>query len=119
VFAEAFPSGTDLVDKSVAIAGKSGRLPAELTLRVIAERDVPAPGEVLFGLERYLRHRGDRNVRSVADLIGKSAFYHHAPIAGVTPAPRERLEDLIARTERLTRKSDGSPVGAQARQYHA
>jgi Asp-tRNA(Asn)/Glu-tRNA(Gln) amidotransferase A subunit family amidase len=110
VFAEAFPPGTDLVEKSLAIASKASRLPAELTLRVIVERDAPAPGEVRFGLERYLRDRGDRNIRSVADLIAKSVFYNHAPIAGVTTAPKGRLEDLVARTERLTRKNDGSPL---------
>src|SRR5260221_8039092 len=70
----------------------------------------PAPGEVLFGLERYLRDRGDRNITNVADLISKSVFYNHAPIAGVTAAPKGRLEDLVARTERLTRKSDGRPL---------
>jgi amidase len=110
VFAEAFPPGTDLLEKSVAIAGEAGKLPASLTLRVIAERDAPAPGEVLFGLERYLRDRGDRNITNVADLIAKSAFYSHAPIAGVTAAPKGRLEDLVARTERLTRKGDGSTL---------
>ena len=110
VFAEAFPPGADLVEKSVAIAGKASKLPAELTLRIIAERDAPAPGEVLFGLERYLRDRGDRNISKVADLIAKSTFYNHAPIAGVTAAPKGRLEDLVARTERLTRKSDGRPL---------
>jgi Asp-tRNA(Asn)/Glu-tRNA(Gln) amidotransferase A subunit family amidase len=110
VFAEAFPPGTDLVEKSVAIAGKAAKLPADLTLRVIAEREPPAPGEVRFVLERYLRDRGDKNIRNVADLIAKSTFYDHAPIAGVTATPKGRLEDLMVRTERLTRKSDGSPL---------
>jgi amidase len=107
VFAEAFPPGSGLVETSVAIAGKAAKLPADLTLRVIAEREPPAPGEVLFVLDRYLRDRGDKNIRSVADLIAKSTFYDHAPIAGVTATPKGRLEDLVARTERLTRKSDG------------
>jgi amidase len=110
VFVEAFPPGTDLVEKSVAIAGKAGKLPPELTLRVIAEREPQAPGEGLFALERYLRERGDQNIRGVADLIAKSTFYAHAPIAGVTAVPKGRLEGLVARTERLTRKSDGSPL---------
>jgi Asp-tRNA(Asn)/Glu-tRNA(Gln) amidotransferase A subunit family amidase len=77
---------------------------------VIAEREPPAPGEVRFVLERYLRDRGDKNIRNVADLIAKSTFYDHAPIAGVTATPKGRLEDLMVRTERLTRKSDGSPL---------
>jgi amidase len=110
VFAEAFPPGTDLVEKSVAIAGKAAKLSADLTLRVIAEREPLAPGEVRFVLERYLRDRGDKNIRNVADLIAKSTFYDHAPIAGVTATHKGRLEDLMVRTERLTRKSDGSPL---------
>ena len=59
-------------------------------------------------MDRYLRERGDKNIRSVADLIAKSTFYDHAPIYGVTASPKGRLEGLLATTERLTRKSDGS-----------
>jgi len=108
VLADAFPPGSNLVEKAAAIAGKA--LPADLTLRVIAEYEPPAPGEGLFAMERYLRERGDNTMRSVADLIAKSTFYDHAPIAGVTAPPKGRLEDLLARTERLTRKSDGSAL---------
>jgi Asp-tRNA(Asn)/Glu-tRNA(Gln) amidotransferase A subunit family amidase len=108
VFKEAFPPGTDLVERSIAIAGKAAKLPPELTLRIIAERDTPAPGEALFVLNRYLRDRGDANIKSVADLVAKSTFYSHAPIAGVTPVPKGRLQELMTRTERLNRKSDGA-----------
>jgi len=110
VLPQSLPPDTDLIGMSVSIASKAAKLPAELTLRVIAEREPPVQGEVLFVLGRYLRDRGDQNIRSVADLIAKSTFYSHAPIAGVTAAPKGRLEDLVARTERLTRKSDGSPL---------
>jgi Asp-tRNA(Asn)/Glu-tRNA(Gln) amidotransferase A subunit family amidase len=110
VFKDAFPPGTDLVEKSIAIAGKAAKLPPELSLRVVAERDAPAPGEVLFVLNRYLRDRGDANIKSVADLIAKSTFYDHASIAGVTATPKGRLHELMARTERLQRKSDGTPL---------
>jgi Asp-tRNA(Asn)/Glu-tRNA(Gln) amidotransferase A subunit family amidase len=41
VFKEAFPPGTDLVAASVAIAGNAAKLPADLSLRVIAEREPP------------------------------------------------------------------------------
>ncbi|MCL2428864.1 MAG: amidase family protein [Alphaproteobacteria bacterium] len=106
----AFPPGTDIVENSVAMAGKAGKLPPGLTLRVVAERDVPAPGEVRFALERYLRDRGDANIRTVADLIARSTFYDHPPIAGVTLAPKGRLGELLTPTQRLTRKSDGRPL---------
>jgi amidase len=55
-----------------------------------------------------LRKRGDKNIRSVSDLVAKSTFYTHAPISGVTPVPKGRLEGFMTRTERFTKKSDGS-----------
>ena len=61
-------------------------------------------------LNRYLRERGDKNIKSVADLLANSTFYNHAAIDGVTVAPKTRLEGLSNRTERLTKKSDGSSV---------
>jgi hypothetical protein len=60
-------------------------------------------------LDRYLRERGDKAIKSVADLLNNSTFYNHAVIDGVTMPPKTRLEDLIARSERWTKKSDGSP----------
>src|SRR5207248_5261002 len=66
-------------------------------------------GEVHYVLDRYLRERDDRNIKNVSDLIGNSTFYNHAPIDGVTTPPKSRLEDLITRPERFTKKSDGSP----------
>jgi amidase len=110
VFAEAFPPGTDLVATSVAIAGNAAKLPADLTLRVIAEREPPTQGEGLFALNRYLRDRGDKNIRSVADLIAKSTFFRVPPIDGVAAPGNVRLEALVSRTERLTRKNDGKEL---------
>ena len=110
VFAEAFPPGTDLVTASVAIAGKAVKLPPYLSLRVIAEREPPTQGEVLFALNRYLRDRGDKNIHTVADLIAKSTSYSHPTIEGVVPSGKVRLEGLLARTERLTRKRDGKEL---------
>jgi len=109
VLADAFPPGTNL-EKSLAVGGQAANLPAELTLRVLAEREPPAPGDALFALENYLRERGDKHIRSVADLVAKSTFYNHAPIAGVTAPPKGRLEGLLMLTEHLTKKSDGGPL---------
>jgi amidase len=110
VQAQAFPPGTNLVETSVAVAGKAGELPPDVSLRIIVQRDPQISGEGLFVMERYLRERGDKNIRSVADLIARSTFYNHAPIGGVTAAPKGRLDDLLNRTESLTRKRDGSVV---------
>ncbi|MGC2778244.1 MAG: hypothetical protein WA418_21670 [Bradyrhizobium sp.] len=38
-----------------------------------------------------------------------STFYNHPAIAGVTAPPKGRLVDMVERTERFTKKSDGSP----------
>jgi amidase len=108
VYPEAFARGSNLTDSGVITGGAS--LPADLTIRVVAETEPTIVGEGLFAMERYLRERGDKAIGGVADLIAKSTFYGHAPIAGVTAPPKGRLEDLLARTERLTRKSDGSAV---------
>jgi len=57
VLPQSLPPDTDLIGMSVSIASKAAKLPAELTLRVIAEREPPVQGEVLFVLGRYLRPR--------------------------------------------------------------
>jgi amidase len=110
VYPEAFSRGSNLTDSGLIISGTGAGLPPDLTIRVIAESEPAISGEGLFAMERYLRERGDNNIRGVADLIAKSTFYDHAAIAGVTAPPKSRLADLLARTERLTRKSDGSTV---------
>jgi amidase len=109
IYKEFFAAGS-MVDKSVDVTGDPTRMPPELSLRMLAERDVPNSGEVLYVLNRYLRERGDKNIKSVADLVTNATFYTHAPIDGVTVPPKSRLEGLSVRTERLTKKSDGTPV---------
>jgi amidase len=110
VYPEAFSRGSNLTDSGIIMSGPATSLPPGLTIRVVAESEPSISGEGLFAMERYLRERGDANIRGVADLIAKSTFYDHASIAGVTAPPKGRLEDLLARTERLTRKSDGSAI---------
>jgi Asp-tRNA(Asn)/Glu-tRNA(Gln) amidotransferase A subunit family amidase len=73
----------------------------------LSEREPPTSGEVLFAMNKYLRDRGDANIRDVRDLIEKSTFLNHAPIDGVTLPPKRRLEDLLVQSEMLRRKSDG------------
>jgi Asp-tRNA(Asn)/Glu-tRNA(Gln) amidotransferase A subunit family amidase len=90
------------------VTGKAAQLPPELSLRLLAEREPPTQGEVLYAMDRYLRERGDTNIKSVRDLIGQSTFYAHAPIDGVTLPPKTRLEDMLNQTQRWIKKSDGS-----------
>jgi Asp-tRNA(Asn)/Glu-tRNA(Gln) amidotransferase A subunit family amidase len=108
VYKELYPSGTPIAIKNADIAGSVTALPPELTLRILSEYQPPSPGEGLHVLDRYLRERGDRNIKSVGDLIHRSTFYNHAPIDGVTLPPKTRLEGLLMRTDRFIKKSDGS-----------
>src|SRR3989440_3322115 len=110
VYKELFPAGTTMIERTLDIASDPSKIPAEAILRVLVEREPPNSGEVRYALDRYLRERGDRNIRSVRDLLEQSTFYDHATIEGVTLPPRRRLEDLLTRTQQFTRKSDGSPL---------
>jgi amidase len=105
VYTELF-TGTSVIPTE--ITGDASKFPSELTLRQLVEYAPPNPGEVLYALDRYLRERDDRNIKSVADLLSHSTFLNHAPIDGVTLPPKTRLEDLMTRTVRWTKKSDGS-----------
>lgn len=107
IYKELF-AGTSVVDKSIEITGDASKFPSELTLRRLVEYAPPNPGEARYALDRYLRERGDKNIRSVDDLLNHSTFLDHAPIAGVTLPPKTRLEELTTRTVRWTKKSDGS-----------
>ena len=98
-----------MIERTLDIASDPSKIPAEAMLRVLVEREPPNSGEVRYALDRYLRERGDRNIRSVRDLLEQSTFYDHATIEGVTLPPRRRLEGLLTRTQQFTRKSDGSP----------
>jgi Asp-tRNA(Asn)/Glu-tRNA(Gln) amidotransferase A subunit family amidase len=108
VYKESFSSDASIVSRLVEIAGKPSAMPPDLSLRSLVEREPPNSGEALYVLNRYLHDRGDKAIRSVSDLITQSTFYIHAPIDGVTPPPKTRLEQLITRTEQFKNKSDGS-----------
>jgi len=110
VYREVFATGTPFVERAVQLSGNAAQLPPELTIRLLSEREPPVSGEVLYALDRYLRDRGDANIRSVRDLLAQSTFYDHPPIDGVTLPPRTRLEGLLEQTVRLTRRSDNAPM---------
>jgi len=54
----------------------SSKLPDDLTIRNIGSSQ--APGEGKYMMDRYLRARGDANIKSNADLIAKANFYNDA-----------------------------------------
>jgi amidase len=109
LYKELFPAATPIVNTGVDITGDASRFSPDLSLRALVEYEPPKSGEVLYVLNRYLRERGDKNIGSVSDLISQSTFLNHGRIDGVTLPPKQRLEDLITRTERFTKVSDGSP----------
>ena len=51
------------------------RVPQELSLRTLNGGGLGAAGEGKYMLNRYLRERGDANIKSNADLIAKARFY--------------------------------------------
>ena len=63
---------------------------------------------MLYALDRYLRDRGDANIKTVRDLLAQSTFFDHAPIDGVTLA----AEDAARGPARTDRAAD-----AQERQH--
>jgi amidase len=109
-FRELFPARTPTPTKTLELLGDPSKLPAEQIFRVLVEREPPASGEVQFLLERYLKERGDKNIKSVGDLIGQATFYNHAPIDGVTATPKGRLEGLVVQTQRFTKVGEGTPI---------
>jgi Asp-tRNA(Asn)/Glu-tRNA(Gln) amidotransferase A subunit family amidase len=78
--------------------------------RLLVETEPAAPGEGLFVMNRYLQARGDSNIRSYDDLLTKSIFYAHPPIAGFSAPGKNRLEGGREVTRRFTKVSDGSAV---------
>jgi Asp-tRNA(Asn)/Glu-tRNA(Gln) amidotransferase A subunit family amidase len=114
-FKEFYSSGAPIIQRLAELAGDASRLPPEVNLRQVVEHVPPISGEGAYVLDRYLRERGDENIRSVQDLIDKSVFYEHSRTDGLTPAPRRRLEEFLTRTVRFTKKSDGTAVVRKTR----
>jgi Asp-tRNA(Asn)/Glu-tRNA(Gln) amidotransferase A subunit family amidase len=97
-YPELYPSRTSQLASSLELTGNT-KLSGSVSLRLLADREPPTSGEVLFVMNRYLRERGDKSIRSVSDLLAKSTFFNVGGIDGVTLPPKRRLEDLSA--ERL------------------
>ena len=76
-FARQYPQlfGADQILALVDLDGNPNRLPEALSLRTLNAGGIGPSGEGKFEINRYLRERGDSNIRSNADLIAKSRFY--------------------------------------------
>src|SRR6185436_5962992 len=72
---ELFPAGADQIASLVDLHADPSRVPATLSLRTLNAGGFGPVGEGKYMLNRYLRERGDVNIRSNADLISKARFY--------------------------------------------
>jgi Asp-tRNA(Asn)/Glu-tRNA(Gln) amidotransferase A subunit family amidase len=64
---------TDQVVTLLDMTSDPSKIPPEVTIRNIGTSQ--APGEGKFMMDKYLRERGDANIKSNTDLINKARFY--------------------------------------------
>jgi amidase len=70
---EAGEPTTDHIATLLDMKADSAKVPDGLSIRNLGA--FPAQGEARYMMNKYLRERGDANIRSNADLIGKATFY--------------------------------------------
>jgi len=86
------PQG-DQIGTFVDMRANTSRVPATVTLRTIGG-GFGEPGEDKYMINRYLRERGDANIRTNADLISKATFYND-PNFPNRRAAREQAERAV------------------------
>jgi Asp-tRNA(Asn)/Glu-tRNA(Gln) amidotransferase A subunit family amidase len=69
------PAGADQIATLLQLREDPSRVPPELSLRTLNAGGFGSTGEGKYMLNRYLRERGDANIKSNADLITKARFY--------------------------------------------
>jgi Asp-tRNA(Asn)/Glu-tRNA(Gln) amidotransferase A subunit family amidase len=75
-YPQLFSSGSDQIAELVALRAEPGRVPPTLSLRTLNAGGFGPVGEGKYMINRYLRERGDANIKSNADLITKARFYN-------------------------------------------
>jgi Asp-tRNA(Asn)/Glu-tRNA(Gln) amidotransferase A subunit family amidase len=65
----------DQIAALLDLQANPGRVPPELSLRTLNAGGFGPAGEGKYMINRYLRERGDANIKSNADLIAKARFY--------------------------------------------
>ena len=77
-FPQLFPaegSGNDQIAALLQLQQDPSRVPTQLSLRTLNGGGLGPAGEGKYMLNRYLRERGDANIKTNADLISKARFY--------------------------------------------
>jgi Asp-tRNA(Asn)/Glu-tRNA(Gln) amidotransferase A subunit family amidase len=69
-----FPPESDQIATLLQMDADPARVPEGLTIRTFGV--LQAPGEAKYMINKYLRERGDANIRTNADLIAKATFYN-------------------------------------------
>jgi Asp-tRNA(Asn)/Glu-tRNA(Gln) amidotransferase A subunit family amidase len=82
--------GHDEIDTFVDLALATDKVPDDLTLRSFGNARFEGEGKYMFN--RYLRERGDTNIKSNADLIAKANFYEDDRFPD-RKAARQQAED--------------------------
>src|SRR5262249_57525079 len=65
----------DQIATLVDLRANPGRVPQDLSLRTLNAGGIGPAGEGKYMMNRYLRERGDANIKSNADLITKARLY--------------------------------------------
>src|SRR5437660_2708011 len=94
VFIEQFPNSfsDDKISRLVDMFFDPSLVPAGPTIRSLGP--TPNSGQAKYMLSRYLRERGDANIKTIGDLINKSNFYKDIrPEAGFVDR-KAALEDM-------------------------
>ena len=86
------PTG-DQIATFVELRANPSRVPESLTLRTLGG-GFGEPGEDKYMINRYLRERGDANIKTNADLIAKATFYND-PNFPNRRAAREQAERAV------------------------
>jgi amidase len=88
-----FPSPPGQIAMLLQMAADPARVPDGLSIRNFGV--FPAQGEAKYMINRYLRERGDANIKTNADLISKASFYQD-PNFPDRKQQRENIERQMA-----------------------
>jgi amidase len=80
-YPQLFPSdasASDQIATLLQLQQEPSRVPPQLSLRTLNAGGLGPAGEGKYMLNRYLRERGDANIKTNADLIAKARFYQDA-----------------------------------------
>lgn len=71
-------------------------VPEGLTIRTLGQAQ--AVGESRYMLERYLRQRGDANIRTIGDLVSKARFFDDPSFGDRKSSLEQRLKEMVLDT---------------------